>query len=123
MNIHLLIICVISYCLAVMALYAQPVNRSSGFDAPAHADGNHRNIGDEESDVPSGVVLPVRSDAATNASTAAIDVLFGHSLGMSYPKKDGSIGISLVARQYAAWMIGDGSYAAVTSNEEAANAE
>ena len=118
MNIHLLIICVISYCLAVMALYDQPVNRNSGFDALVTIDGNHRDIGGEENDVCSGVALPVRNDSATNAPTEAIGVLFWQSPGISSPQKDGSIGISLVARPCAAWTISDGSYAAVTRSEE-----
>lgn len=63
MNIHLLIICVISYCLAMMALYAQPVNRSSGFDALGHFM--------VEADIPAGsrhVVLEVTDNLSPNAT-------------------------------------------------------
>lgn len=122
MNIHLLIICVISYCLAVMALYAQPVNRSPGFDALVPIEGKHQNIGDEESDC----VLPIRSEPASGVTTASVRALFWKSSGMSSPQKDGSIGISLIARRYAAWTISDGSCAAVIRGEEiklAAHAE
>ncbi len=63
MNIHLLIIYVISLCLAVMALSAEPVNRSAAFDALDHFT--------VQVDVPAGsrhAVLEISGDLSPTAN-------------------------------------------------------
>jgi hypothetical protein len=47
-----------------------------------------------------------------------IGVLFWQSHGVPYRKKDGSIGMALVTRQYATKTLSDGAYAAMIKNDE-----
>lgn len=52
------------------------------------------------------------------SSTKPIGVLFWQSHGVPYKKKDGSVGIALVTRQYATPALSDGPYAAMLKNDE-----
>jgi hypothetical protein len=52
------------------------------------------------------------------SSAKPIGVLFWQSHGVPYKKKDGSVGIALVTRQYATDTLSDGSYAAMIKNDE-----
>ena len=52
------------------------------------------------------------------SASKPIGVLFWQSHGVPYRKKDGSIGIALVTRQYATDALSDGPYAAMIKNDE-----
>ncbi|QJE96144.1 hypothetical protein [Luteolibacter luteus] len=52
------------------------------------------------------------------SSSKPIGVLFWQSHGVPYKKRDGSVGICLVTRQYATDALSDGPYAAMIKNDE-----